>query len=149
MSNSRPCLLLWHLSRCGIRYFSLMYDGGRLRREEVVLLELTDIDWAHREVTLRPEICKNGSGAGPLYAGDGNPLACLPGTSPPDQGWPGASVSLRVRPQPSLGHLPGDDQQNHANHCSSRRTSAISSTHPAPSALNAYGSLRDRRTDHR
>ncbi len=29
---------------------------------EVVLLELTDIDWAHREVTLRPEICKNGSG---------------------------------------------------------------------------------------
>ena len=42
--------------------FLLMYDGA-LRREEVVLLELADIDWAHREVTLRPEICKNGSGA--------------------------------------------------------------------------------------
>jgi integrase/recombinase XerD len=41
--------------------FLLMYDGA-LRREEVVLLELTGIDWAHHEVTLRPEICKNGSG---------------------------------------------------------------------------------------
>ena len=39
----------------------LMYDGA-LRREELVLLEITDIDWAHREVTLRPEICKNESG---------------------------------------------------------------------------------------
>lgn len=41
--------------------FLLMYDGA-LRREELVLLEMTDIDWAHREITLRPEICKNGSG---------------------------------------------------------------------------------------
>ena len=41
--------------------FLLMYDGA-LRREELVLLEMTDIDWAHREVMLRPEICKNGSG---------------------------------------------------------------------------------------
>jgi site-specific recombinase XerD len=41
--------------------FLLMYDGA-LRREELVLLEIADIDWAHREVTLRPEICKNASG---------------------------------------------------------------------------------------
>jgi len=41
--------------------FLLMYDGA-LRREELVLLEITDIDWAHREILLRPEICKNGSG---------------------------------------------------------------------------------------
>ena len=43
-----------------------MYDGA-LRREELVLLEMTDIDWAHREVTLRPEICKNGSGRVVLF----------------------------------------------------------------------------------
>jgi integrase/recombinase XerD len=46
--------------------FLLMYDGA-LRREELVLLEITDIDWAHREVTLRPEICKNGSGRVVLF----------------------------------------------------------------------------------
>jgi integrase/recombinase XerD len=41
--------------------FFLMYDGA-LRREELVLVEITDIDWAHREILLRPETCKNGSG---------------------------------------------------------------------------------------
>ena len=41
--------------------FLLMYDGA-LRREEVVLLEITYIDWAHREITLQPRICKNSSG---------------------------------------------------------------------------------------
>lgn len=41
--------------------FLLMYDGA-LRREELVLLEIEDIDWPHREVTLRPETCKNGAG---------------------------------------------------------------------------------------
>jgi integrase len=46
--------------------FLLMYDGA-LRREELVLLEMTDIDWAHREVTLRPEICKNSSGRVVLF----------------------------------------------------------------------------------
>jgi integrase/recombinase XerD len=39
----------------------LLYDGA-LRREEAVLLKLPDIDWPHRELTLRPEICKNASG---------------------------------------------------------------------------------------
>jgi integrase/recombinase XerD len=39
----------------------LMYDGA-LRRDELVKVELSDVDWALREVTLRPEICKNGSG---------------------------------------------------------------------------------------
>jgi integrase/recombinase XerD len=46
--------------------FLLMYDGA-LRREELVLLEITDIDWAHREITLRPEMCKNGSGRVVLF----------------------------------------------------------------------------------
>ncbi|GHO90127.1 integrase [Reticulibacter mediterranei] len=41
--------------------FLLMYDSA-LRREELALLEMTDIDWAHREVTLRPETCKTSSG---------------------------------------------------------------------------------------
>lgn len=39
----------------------LMYDGA-LRRDELVQVELADIDWSTREVTLRPEICKNSSG---------------------------------------------------------------------------------------
>ena len=39
----------------------LLYDGA-MRREEVVGVELEDFDWASRELTLRPEICKNESG---------------------------------------------------------------------------------------
>lgn len=48
-------------SRRNQAMFLLLYDGA-LRREELVLLELSDIDWPHREIQLRPEICKNGSG---------------------------------------------------------------------------------------
>lgn len=39
----------------------LMYDGA-LRREETVGIEVSDIDWPHRELMLRPETCKNDSG---------------------------------------------------------------------------------------
>lgn len=39
----------------------LMYDGA-MRREEVVGVELEDFDWSSRELTLRPEICKNEGG---------------------------------------------------------------------------------------
>lgn len=39
----------------------LLYDGA-MRRDELVQLELEDIDWSAREIQLRTEICKNGSG---------------------------------------------------------------------------------------
>jgi len=45
----------------------LAYDGA-LRREELVLLELADIDWPYREVTIRPETAKNGAGRVVLFS---------------------------------------------------------------------------------
>lgn len=37
----------------------LAYEGA-LRRQEVVSLRVSDIDWAHQQITIRPEVSKNG-----------------------------------------------------------------------------------------
>lgn len=39
----------------------LAYDGA-LRREELVTLEISDIDFAYRQITIRAEHAKNGRG---------------------------------------------------------------------------------------
>jgi len=46
--------------------FTLGYDGA-LRRSELVALELRDIAFPHRQVTIRPEIAKNGRGRVVMY----------------------------------------------------------------------------------
>jgi len=46
--------------------FLLGYDGA-LRRSELVALELRDMAFPHRQVTIRPEIAKNGRGRMVMY----------------------------------------------------------------------------------
>lgn len=46
--------------------FALCYDGA-LRRSELVALETRDIAFPHRQVTIRPEITKNGRGRVVMY----------------------------------------------------------------------------------
>jgi integrase/recombinase XerD len=128
--------------------FLLMYDGA-LRREEVVLLEITDIDWAHREVTLRPEICKNSSGRLVLFTqATGLRLR--------------AYLEYRRQIRPGFGRLfLSESDRNRASGITPEminkimraialraRTSSISSAYASPFALNSYGAQRDIRAHH-
>ncbi len=52
------------------------YDGA-LRRSELVSLELSDIDFSHQKITIRPETTKNGVGRIVFYSDATSDLLCL------------------------------------------------------------------------
>ncbi len=53
----------------------MSYDGA-LRRGELLSLTLSDIDFSHRKITIRPEIAKNGSGRIVFYGDATSDLLC-------------------------------------------------------------------------
>jgi integrase/recombinase XerD len=69
----------------------LAYDGA-LRRSELVALTLRDLAFPHQQITVRPEVAKNGRG--PRAA------AALPGRARSGRGRRWAAVPLPVRPEP-------------------------------------------------